>query len=64
MNFSSYVRSREILLSKKLGTNINVDLYKYSGVCYNERCYNEVGGKLSADAAPACVWRVGPSGFE
>jgi hypothetical protein len=51
-------------------------LHKYSGVCYNERCYNEQflsiilgcynarGGILSADVARAFAWSVGPSRFD
>jgi hypothetical protein len=47
----------------------------YSGVCYNERCYNvyvllvksgcynESGGILTAEVARACAWRVRPSWF-
>jgi len=32
---------------------------------YNEsRCYNERGGILLADVAPACAWRVEPSCFD
>jgi len=37
---------------------------------YNEQflstklgCYNECGGRLSADIARACAWRVRPSRF-
>jgi len=63
-------------LSLTLSLSLPFQASKYSGVRYNERCYNEQflsiksgcyneGGKiLSADVSRACPWRVGPSRFD